>query len=246
MEVLRQRSENALDNFESIARSLGVSSLEKRLIDEGNANGATNGISVQARYCDLAVLGQFDPNDPYARLLHDLPEHVAMNSGSAVLILPNAGRFDTLGERILIGWDGSLQAARAVRQAIPLLKRAKSVHVVSFQPVSQPDEAVVPMCSGIAAYLSCHGVRADVLRKPCNETTEGGMGDLLLSQAAELGSDLLVMGCYGHSRFREFLLGGATHTMLSSMTIPVLMTHSAHRPFPASRAWPARSRTAGC
>jgi nucleotide-binding universal stress UspA family protein len=221
LDILRQRADRALENFEHIARPLGVNSLEGRLVD----NETANGISVQARYSDLAVLGQYNPEDPFSMMMHDLPEYVAMNSGTPVLVIPSVGKFDTVGERILIGWNGSLQAARAVRYAMPLLKRAKSVHVVLFNPVSQPDEFVLPMSSNIAAFLASHGVQSNVLRKPCNDITEGGMGSLLLSAATELAADMLVMGCYGHWRFREILLGGASRTVLESMTVPVFMAH---------------------
>jgi nucleotide-binding universal stress UspA family protein len=220
-DALRQRADHALTEFENIARQIGVSQLEKRRDD----NDAMGSFSVQVRYCDLVVMGQRERDNPLVAITSDLPEHVAMNGGSPVLVIPYAGDFQTIGERVLIAWNGSLEATRAVHQAIPLLKQARKVEVALFQPVSQPDQVAIQMGTDITAYLAGHEIKAAVIRKSCDQTTEGRMGTLLLSLAADLGSDLLVMGCYGQPRFREILLGGASRTVLESMTIPVLMAH---------------------
>jgi nucleotide-binding universal stress UspA family protein len=216
-----QRAEDALAIFEKTMRQHGAVSFEKRLVDDE----AAAGISLLARYCDLVVLGQVDRDSPSSGTDADLPAYVAVHGGSPVLIIPQAGEIKSIGERALVGWNGSPEARRAVQNAFPFLKRAKAVHVALFQPSSQPDDDAVRMAADIAAYLGHHEIPVDVIRNTCDETTEGEMGTLLLSLATALSSDLLVMGCYGHLRLREILLGGATRTVLQSTTIPVLMSH---------------------
>jgi len=219
--MMKERATTALTDFENIARSLGVTTIETRLL-----NGEKDtGISVRARYADLVIHGQYDPDDPWWRLTSELPEYVAMNSGTPVLVIPRTGGLDTLGERVLIGWNNSLQAARAVHDAIPLLTRATSVHVALFRSTAQSTEIGAAMSADIGAYLASQGIQADVMQKECNEITEGGMGMLLLKAAAELQADLLVMGCYGRWRVREILLGGASRTVLDATTIPVFLAH---------------------
>ena len=216
LDTLRQRAERLLIPFEEIARRTGVASFEKRLTDEEPAVG----ISLQARYCDLVVLGQYDAQAAAPGYPH-LPEYVAMNSGAPVLIVPYASAFKSTGERILIAWNGGIEARKAVNNALPLLRRAKIVEVAVFNPGTRVDTHGEVPGADIASYLARHDIKVDVLQEEAN----ADVGAALLSLAANLGSDLLVMGCYGHSRFREVLLGGVTRTMLGSMTTPVLMSH---------------------
>jgi len=217
LEMLRQRAEQALIPFENIAQRIGVPSIEKRLTD----NEAADGLSVQARYSDLIVLGQYDPDGNAPPSYVNLPEYVAMNSGCPMLIVPHGGTFGNVGERVLIAWNGSVEASKAVRSALPLLRRAKIVEVAVFNPESQAISHGDQPGDDIATYLARHNIKVDVMQ----EKTNIDVGEALLSLAANLNSDLLVMGCYGRSRFREMLLGGATRTVLTSMTVPVMMAH---------------------
>ena len=217
LEMLRQHAEQALIPFENIAQRIGVPSIEKRLSDDE----ATGGLSMQARYSDLIVLGQYDPDGNAPPSYANLPEYVTMNSGCPVLIVPYGGTFGSVGERVLIAWNGSIEATKAVRNAIPLLRRAKIVEVAVFNPESQADAYGDQPGADIALYLARHNIKVDVMQ----EKTDLDVGEALLSLAASLNSDLLVMGCYGRSRFREMLLGGATRTVLTSMTVPVMMAH---------------------
>ena len=214
LETLRQRAEERLVKFENIVKRIGVASYEKRRSDD-EAAGA---ISMQARYCDLVVLGQFDPEDKTPADAN-LPQYVAMNSACPVLIHPYRKSFPNAGQRVLVAWNASTEAARAVRHALPILKKAKIVELVVFNP----DTVSHGMQSGddIALFLARHDVKVNVMR----EKTNTDVGSSLLSLADGLNSDLLVMGCYGHSRFREVLMGGATRSVLRSMKIPVLMAH---------------------
>jgi nucleotide-binding universal stress UspA family protein len=219
LEFLRERADSALAEFDRIAKKAQLESVEKRIaVDEAGA-----GISLQARYSDLVVIGQTDPDESLPGLRSDLPEYVVMNSGRPVLVLPYAGHFENIGKRAVIAWDASVEATRAVTAAIPMLRRAQTVQLVVFNPKagSRPHNGQPE--ADIANYLARHGISIDVLQ----EKTASGMdvGNALLSHAADFGADLMVMGGYGHSRFREVLLGGVTNTVLKSMTIPTFMAH---------------------
>ena len=151
----------------------------------------------------------------------DFPEYVVINSGRPVLIVPYAGRFDTFGKRVLVAWDASISATRAVTAALPLLRRADAVEIVVFNADVQDDAHGEQPGADIALYLARHDVKVNVVR----QNSKIDIGNALLSMTNDLNSDLMVMGGYGHSRFREILLGGVTRTVLESMTVPVLMAH---------------------
>ena len=141
-------------------------------------------------------------------------------SGKPVLILPYAGLLPSvIGETVVVAWKPSREAARAVSAAIPLLRRARRVVIVSW---SGNDERIEGSPLDLNSYLKLNGVEASWDRQ--GEEPEA-LGELLLSRAFDLEADLLVMGCYGHSRAREWVLGGTSRTVLRSMTLPVLMAH---------------------
>jgi nucleotide-binding universal stress UspA family protein len=216
-DYLREQAGGALDQYEQIVRQMGVLSWEKRLVDDEPAGG----ISVEARYADLVVVSQTDSDEVLPGVMSDFPEYVVMNSGRPVLIVPYAGEFAHVGKKVLIAWDGSMEASRAINGAMPFLRQAQEVKVVVFNAEKQVNVHGEQPGADIALYLARHGVKVDVLQ----ETTEQDSGNALLSLAADTFADLLVMGCYAHSRFREILLGGASRIVLESMTLPVLMSH---------------------
>lgn len=215
--TLRRRATAALDKFEMLARGVGATSCEKRLIDDDTAAA----VSGQGIYADLIVLGQSEADDPSLTEKVDFPEYVILNSECPVLILPCAGRVFSIGDRVLIAWNGSMAASRAVRNAMPFLKQAKSVQVaiIDSSPFADPqgDESGAEF----AAFLARHNIKAEVIRR----TVEDDAGHALLSLAADLTSDLLIMGCVAHPRSRGMMLGGATRVVLESATVPVLMSH---------------------
>jgi len=176
-------------------------------------------MTLHARYADLAVIGQTDAADG-SNIAADFPERLVLAAGRPVLILPSAGRFASIGKRILVAWNPSREATRAVTDAIPLLRLADSVHVMAVNPKSG-EHGNVPGAD-IGLYLARHGVRVEV---KTDHGAEIDVGNELLSRAADLDADLIVMGGYGHSRLKEWVLGGATRTILESMTAPVLMSH---------------------
>lgn len=217
MEASNESANQMLAQFDSIAKQLGVLSYEKRLINDEPAGG----LALQARYSDLVVVSQTDLDEPAPSLVSDLPEYVMLNCARPVLILPYAGQHSHVGKNVLIAWDGSMEATRAITNAIPLLKRAKNVAVALFNPSSQTDAHGEQPGADIALFLARHNIKADVVQR----NTGNDIGDAILTMVADLQSDLIVMGGYGHTRFREVILGGVTMTILNSMTVPVLMSH---------------------
>jgi len=208
----------ALDKLVQLAGILGLPSCEGRLVNDD----AYGGLLLQSRYADLVVLGQADRDDPATGgMLQDLPEQVILNCSRPVLVVPFAGSFPTIGVTVLVAWDGSVQATRAMTQALPILRRAGRVVLGMIDPVSGGGEHGEEPGADIATYLARHGVKVDV----CSESAAGDAGEALLAMAGKVAADLLVMGAYGHPRYREIMLGGATRTVLASATLPVLMAH---------------------
>jgi len=177
--------------------------------------------SRQALYADLMVLGQHDPSDAAAAgVPGDFPEAVMAMSGKAALVLPYAQQPREVGGTVAIAWKATRESARAVSAAVPLLQRARHVHVLSWPT---EDDDIQGDRLDLGRYLKLRGIEPAWHREGGGEP--GFLGELLLSRACDLGADLLVMGCYGHSRAREWVLGGTSRTVLQSMTLPVLMAH---------------------
>jgi nucleotide-binding universal stress UspA family protein len=216
MDALYQRATDSLAQFEQLANGIGVPTCERRLVDDEPEGG----LALQSRYADVVVVSQTDPDDPFARITPGLPEYVMLNSARPVLIVPHAGVFETVGTNVLVGWDASMEATRAVTNAIPMLKRARHVTIAVFNPSPFDAHGEQPGAD-IALYLARHGVNIEVSL----QETGIDVGNAMLSLAADRQSDLIVMGGYGHARFREMLVGGVTATILKTMTVPVLMSH---------------------
>jgi nucleotide-binding universal stress UspA family protein len=176
---------------------------------------------LHAHYADLAITGQIDPANPPPGGWARLPEQLALASGQPVLILPYAGRFDAVGKRVLVAWSRTRESARALNDALPVLERASRVTVLSINPRRGEAANDLPGAD-IALHLARHGVKAEAASTVAEDIN---VGNTLLSRAADLGADLIVMGCYGHSRMRELILGGTTREVLRHMTVPVLMSH---------------------
>lgn len=219
--TIRRNVARTVHDFELAAQEAGITLFEGQLVDDFEEDG----ISRWARYADLVIVSQYNSQDAVSSRVPHLAEHVAIDSGAPVLVLPYAGQFRTIGQHILIAWNGSAQAARAVRSALPILQRAARVDVALFTSSSDTESELAFAEKGITSFLARHAVQASVIRRPRDEQANVDVGDLLLSTAADVDADLLVMGCYGHTRVKEILLGGATRTVLGSMTVPVLMAH---------------------
>ena len=171
-----------------------------------------------ARRFDLAIVGQAEPdNDAVEEMI---AESTLFESGRPVIIVPYIQKAPLKLDRVMVCWDGSRQAARAIADAMPLLERAGQVEMVIVANERGKQDEIAGADMG--QHLARHGLKVDV-----NRITGGDIdvADALLSHAADAGADFMVMGGYGHSRLREFVLGGVTHSILRSMTVPVLMSH---------------------
>lgn len=201
--------------FAQAIKSAGIASSEWRVSERDAVDAAV----LHARYADMVVLGQVQEGDG-SGVEPDFSERVVLASGRPTLVVPYAGKFESLGKRMLVSWNAGREATRAVTDAIPLLREAEHVDVVVFNPEGATHGEVPG--ADIGLYLARHGVRVEVAYHRANDID---VGNQLLSRAADLGTDLIVMGAYGHSRMRELVMGGATRTVFESMTVPILASH---------------------
>jgi len=204
--------------FDKTAKKAGVKS--EWMTGDGMPADA---LALMSRYADMTVIGQVDPDEYDAGdPARDVPGSLIVESGRPVLVVPYAGRFDTVGRRVLVMWNASRESARAVNDAMPILARAEKVSVTSVNPGhGAPDLGDLPGAD-ISHQLARHGVAAESAPTYADDVD---IGDLILSRAADLSADLIVMGGYGQSRLREMVLGGATRHVLRHMTAPVLFSH---------------------
>ena len=176
--------------------------------------------SEHARYADLIVLPQGMDLGFASADLARLPEELALGVGRPVLVISRYGSFPKVGGRVLVAWNGSREATRAVHDALPFLRRAEQVTVLSTDPDADAERRLPG--ADVSLHLTRHGV---TVQAATIAGADVAVGDLLLSYAADHDIDLIVMGAYGHTRLREMVLGGATRTLLRHMTVPVLMSH---------------------
>lgn len=169
------------------------------------------------RTTDLVIMGQSQPGETDPQRMA-VPDEVVVELGRPMLVVPYVRRPATLAKRILVAWNNTREGARAVNDAIPLLRGADDIEILTVNPEA---EETVPGAD-IADYLARHGLKVTVNRSMGDGIA---VADALLNRASDGGFDLLVMGAYGHSRMREVVLGGATRGILEHMTVPVLMSH---------------------
>jgi nucleotide-binding universal stress UspA family protein len=205
--------------FEEAARGRGLVAEWRE--EEAQAYGVADVVLNYARASDLVVASQADPDWPGTERL-DVAERLAIESGRPVLIVPNTTTHECVGDKVLVAWNARREAARVVFDALPILQRANQVRVVWVNPQSERARTQDVPAGDICAALARHAVKCEAVE----EVQPGaGVGESLLACAKDWGADLLVMGCYGHTRLREFVLGGASRHVLSHMSIPVLMSH---------------------
>lgn len=211
-----QRSEAAFAQFTKAILGGGA---EFKRADQDSLSAVT----VQARYADLVVMGQRDPEEAGTNVPNSIVERSVLAVGRPVLVVPYfSNAYPDLGRNVLVAWSGTRESARAVRDALPLLQRARNVVVMAVNPtLGKRGHGELPGAD-LALYLARHGVKVEA--RP-GVALEIGVGDELLARASDMGSDLLVMGAYGHSRLQELVMGGVTQTIMQHMTLPVLMSH---------------------
>jgi nucleotide-binding universal stress UspA family protein len=217
-----QREENsrtakeAISRFESAARAAGISA-ETRTLDASVAGGPDLFGRIARRF-DLVVVGQARREQGASEEL--MIEGALFGSGRPLIVVPHAHKQELKLDRIIICWDGSRPAARAIADSLPFLQRAKSIDIVVV--TGERDKSGEITGTNMRRHLARHGIDVEI-----KHITGGGSGvqNAILAHAAETGSDFMVLGGYGHSRLREFILGGVTRSILRSMVVPVLMSH---------------------
>jgi nucleotide-binding universal stress UspA family protein len=214
---LRDRAEQLTEGFRDACRKAGLRSFEA-VIDEADK---AESLVRHAHCADLAVLSRADPSAAGHRVAQELGEQIVLHSARPTLVLPCAGAPATFGTDIMVAWDDSREAARALSDALPLLRLARRVRVVTWVEGGDNPEALRQHLKAVQSWLMRHGVTAEVRV----ETAGAAVADALLAHAADLGADLIVMGAYGYARWAEYVLGGATRSVLASATVPVLMSH---------------------
>jgi nucleotide-binding universal stress UspA family protein len=215
-DYLREEAGALARAFERQCAAAGVASCEGRVVDAGEIEALVR----YGRCSDLVVIGQTDPRAGVDGVPPDLPEQVLLHSGAPVLVVPWAGDFKQAGRRVLVAWKGSPEAARALRDALPMLRRAEHVKLLQLgEEGATPEQGDDVEAAG--RWLASHGVAADARF----EVSTIGIPEMLLSRGADISADLIVMGGYGHARLREWVLGGATRHLLAHMTAPTLMAH---------------------
>jgi nucleotide-binding universal stress UspA family protein len=215
---LRRAAATRLDEFKEEARRLGVQSFETRLVEDE----AQYALLLQSRYADLIVVSQdSEPDTAPPQSVQGLPEQLVLRGPRPVLVVPDTYRGQPLTGSIVVGWNGSVQAIRAIEAALPLLQRAASVTLALVNPDAAAELHGEEPGADMAVYLARHGVRVDVVV----ERTGTEASEVLLTLARKTGAGLIVAGAYGHSRLREWALGGVTRDLLDAAPIPVLLAH---------------------
>ena len=214
---LEDRARKYAEDFIEEVHVSGHFSYEARVVD-GEAN---HGVSIQARYSDLVVIGRVNLEEEAPLVQPDFPEFVVIHAGRPVLIIPPGYQKETVGSKVLVAWNASAEARRAVTDAIPILRRAEVVEVAMFNADVEPEMRDQNSVSDFAVFLARHGVNVTIFEPQ----QARHIGQALLDMAEKRGSDLLVLGGYGQTRFRQFLLGGVTRTILGETEVPVLMSH---------------------
>ncbi|THC46692.1 universal stress protein [Massilia sp. Mn16-1_5] len=204
----------SLRHFAESARRLGVESIEERMTEDEHRRS----LLMQSRYADLVVTSL----DTGARdMVRGLPQYVALHGARPLLAVPPAYAGKPITERIVAGWDGSLQAIRALQAALPLLVRARSVQLALINPDRESGLHGDEPGADMALYLARHGVPVEVVL----EKTQAAPGQALADMAHDAGAGLIVSGAFGHSRYRELVLGGVTRYLLERSPLPVLLAH---------------------
>jgi nucleotide-binding universal stress UspA family protein len=214
----RREAEHMRTLFESVAAESTKTSCDWILDDADDAPA----LSLIAAHCHAADLVIADRIDASAHGSCTLPERLIMRAGRPVLLVPRMSTQSEVGDRIIIAWNGAREASRAAFDAIPLLKAAKHVKILRVTVDTGPRRTHHLSAEKLCGTLARHHIRPEAEELLLSDSD---VGPALLSAVKAENADLLVMGCYGHSRLREFVLGGATRHVLRHMTVPVLMSH---------------------
>jgi nucleotide-binding universal stress UspA family protein len=211
-----KKANAAVARFEAAAKLAGVSAETRTL--SSNVSGASDMLGRLARRFDVVVVGQ--PDREFSTPDDVLDEAALFESGRPVVFVPFIQKGGLKLDRVMVCWDGSRAATRAIADSLPFLKKAKQVEIVMVATKSAQSDEIAGVDLG--QHLARHGLKVEVKRITSPDID---VASTILSHAADSGADMIVMGGYGHSRLREFVLGGVTKTILETMTVPVLMSH---------------------
>ncbi len=212
---IKKRQDSAKENFRSIVSKEGIN------FDwHAYRNSELEKVVAHARASDLTIMGQRNTKDAETDLGNSFHELMVLKLGRPVLFLPYGSDAPNNFNKILIAWDGGREAARAMADAMPFLKFAEQVMVLTIN--EKIDRSIELPDIDIAAYLAKHDVNVSIEK---NDKVDVPAADWLLSRATDYGADLLVMGAYGHNRLTELLMGGVTRSTMRKMNLPVLMSH---------------------
>lgn len=197
-----------------------------RIVEADGLGNVAPALVHEGRRADLLIVGQSDSGAAAPEGPGTVAQDIVMSVGRPTLVVPYAGRHAAVGRRPLIAWTEGRESARALYDALPLMRQAEQVHLLEVGLPRASTGEVARRRAGLASigrYLEAHGLTVSIEFQPGLSDIEPA--PLILSRAADHGADLIVMGAYGHSRLQELVLGGVTRSMLSSMTVPVLMAH---------------------
>ncbi|MCP4288385.1 MAG: universal stress protein [Gammaproteobacteria bacterium] len=215
-------SEKLRDKFKPLAKEAGVNFNWITAPFDRSDDFVADQMIFYSQHFDLVVVSQHDIEAYDGSIPMDLAERLVMETGRPVLIIPYAGEFKTLGKRVIVAWNTGRESVRALNDSIPLMCDSKKVKVIAINPHQKGKRHGEVPSADIVQHLIRHGVKAE----GDHFTTDGvDDGNLLLNLVSDEHADLLVMGAYGHHRFRELILGGTTKEILEHMTTPVLMSH---------------------
>lgn len=209
-----------LDEFGVAVQRRGVASFETRMLEDD----ARFALLLESRYADLVVVSR--ESEPIAvpgvpAQARALPEYIALHGARPVLVVPPGWQERVFPGTVVVGWDGSMQAIRAISAALPLLQQADAVKLTLINPDAMADIHGEEPGADMALHLARHGVKVDVVL----ERARGATGDALMGVARREGAGLLAAGAFGHSRYREFVLGGVTRSLLAASATPLLLAH---------------------
>ena len=217
---VREAVEARLQAFSTAVQRQGVNSVETRMIE----HDARYALLLESRYADLVIVSR--DAEPIAvpgipAEARGLPEYIALHGARPVLVVPPGWSARGLPGTAVVGWDGSMQAIRAITAALPLLRQADAVKLALVNPGAMAGMHGEEPGADMALHLARHGVKVDVVIEHSRAST----GDALQNVARDHGAGLLVTGAFGHSRYREFVLGGVTRSLLAGSTMPLLIAH---------------------
>ncbi|TVO78720.1 universal stress protein [Sedimenticola selenatireducens] len=215
-------SEKIHSRFAKLADKAGITLTWVTAKLPSSSDQVTNQVIQQTQQSDMIIVGQHDNKSADGSVPEDMPEHLVLETGRPVLIIPYAGEFKSVGKKVVVAWTSGRESVRALNDAIPLMGEAKKVKVVAINPKKNTKKESGVTAEQAAAHLTRHGIKTESDQFSTRGVDEG---NLILNCLADERADLLVMGAYGHHRFRELILGGVTQKVFENMTTPVLMSH---------------------